>query len=57
VRDFLSTIAAVERATGLSFGRAVGDADIRSGEGAVVRDFEEVSLTGTRGRPAKPCRS
>jgi endonuclease G, mitochondrial len=51
VRDFLSTISAVERATGLSFGRAVRDADIRSGEGTrVVRDFEEVALTGMRGR-------
>jgi len=50
VRDFVSTVAGVERATGLTFPQAVRDADIRSGESLqVVRDFDEIVLTRRRG--------
>jgi endonuclease G len=53
VKDFLSTIAEVERLTGLNFGEAVRDGDIRAGERAhevIQPDEIEATLSSRRGR-------
>jgi hypothetical protein len=59
VHDFLTTIASIEAETGLDFGKAVRDADIRKAEKDVQPDsLEQVSLKlkevgHRRGRSAK----
>lgn len=52
VRDFLSTIAAVEEATSLDFGKVVRDADVRMGAGEerITQDGEITLAPARRGR-------
>lgn len=52
VRDFLSTIAAVEKATSLDFGKLVRDADVRRGAGEeqIIQDVEIALTPSRRGR-------
>lgn len=53
VGDFLSTVAAVEKATGLDFGKVVRDADVRKGGSEKQIDrAEDVPLTRKRGGKA-----
>ena len=49
VRDFLSTIAAIEDVTGLDFGDAVRRADVRSGQhDERIESADELTLSPTR---------
>ncbi len=62
VRDFLSTVAAVEAATGLDFGAGVRDADIRRGErgetaAAGLKDLlESRAVPRRKAKPGKAVR-
>ncbi|WP_182911863.1 DNA/RNA non-specific endonuclease [Sphingomonas cavernae] len=51
VGDFLSTVAAVEAATNLDFGKAVRDADVRKGQGEErIDSVDAISLAPARRR-------
>jgi endonuclease G, mitochondrial len=60
VSEFLTTVQNIERLTGLNFGDAVRDADVRAGEGADLSpalDLEPEKLRGGRRRsPKRPTR-
>ena len=58
VEDFLTSVAEIEKLTGLDIGEAVRGADIRSGENSErVNDFSSINLTPrTRRAPTRPRR-